>query len=251
MNLTPKMTPLARRIAAALHIDLAQLRGSGADGRVRKADVLAVANASAASRPAPGSQRLVQLTAWPLPQALTAVEVDMSAVAAYRTRYAADFARRRLELSDLACLLAVLARVLPAHPLLNAAWSEAGIVRRRRLHLYVCDGERSGVIRDAGDYTVRGMARRLREMAPADEATMRVRRLRVAWLAPEPLSVGQSAAVSLGPVLPQAVWHAEKLAIRPQAIITLNYDIRVLDQWQADQFLMSLQKQLASFADTL
>ncbi len=244
-----KITPLARQIATALNIDLARLRGSGADGRVRKADVLAAAHRPAATEAV--SQRLTISTAWPLPQALTAFEADMSAVAAYRARYAADFARRGLELSELACLLAAIAGVLPAHPLLNAAWSEAGIVRRRRLHLRVFDGKRSGVIRDAGDYTVRGMARRLREMMPADEATMSVRVSCAALLAPEPLPAGQSASLSLGPVVRQAVCEAENLAIRQRAIITLNYDIRVLDQHQADQFLMSLQKYLASFAGKL
>lgn len=243
-----KITPLARQIATALNIDPARLRGSGLDGRVRKADVLAAHHPAA---PEVVSQRLTLSTAWPLPQALTAFEFDMSAVAAYRARYATDFARRRLELSELACLLAAIAEVLPAHPLLNAAWSAAGIVRRRRLHLRVFDGERSGVIRDAGDYTVRGMARRLREMMPADEATMSVRVSRAALLAPEPLPAGQSASLSLGPVAPQAVWQAEKLAICPRAIIALNYDIRVLNQQQADQFLMNLQKQLAGFAGKL
>jgi pyruvate/2-oxoglutarate dehydrogenase complex dihydrolipoamide acyltransferase (E2) component len=249
MRLNSKITPTARQVAAALNIDPARLRGSGLDGRVRKIDVLAAANGhTATTRPAPAVQQLAIALHWPLPQALTAVEVDMSAVAAYRARYAADFARRRLELSDLACLLAVLVRVLPAHPLLNAAWNEAGILRRRRLHVQVFDGERSGVICDAGDYTVRGMARQLRDLAPSDEATLSIRVLYGARLAPEPLQVGRSAGLSLGSVTSQAVCHAETLAIRRRAIIALNYDIRVLDQRQADQFLMSLQKQLASFA---
>jgi pyruvate/2-oxoglutarate dehydrogenase complex dihydrolipoamide acyltransferase (E2) component len=92
------------------------------------------------------------------------------------------------------------------------------------------------------------MARQLRDLAPSDEATLSIRVLHGARLAPEPLQVGRSAGLSLGSVTSQAVCHAETLAIRRRAIIALNYDIRVLDQRQADQFLMSLQKQLASFA---
>src|SRR5579863_5243539 len=46
-----KASPVARRIAAELGVDLAAISGSGPDGRVVKADVMAAAN-GAASRPA-------------------------------------------------------------------------------------------------------------------------------------------------------------------------------------------------------
>ena len=46
-----KASPVARRIAAELGVDLASISGSGPDGRVVKADVMAAAN-GAASRPA-------------------------------------------------------------------------------------------------------------------------------------------------------------------------------------------------------
>ena len=44
-----KASPVARRIAAELGVDLAAVRGSGPDGRVVKADVMAAANGSAAA----------------------------------------------------------------------------------------------------------------------------------------------------------------------------------------------------------
>jgi pyruvate dehydrogenase E2 component (dihydrolipoamide acetyltransferase) len=46
-----KASPVARRIAAELGVDLAAISGSGPDGRIVKADVMAAAN-GAASRPA-------------------------------------------------------------------------------------------------------------------------------------------------------------------------------------------------------
>jgi pyruvate dehydrogenase E2 component (dihydrolipoamide acetyltransferase) len=49
-----KASPVARRIAAELGVDLASISGSGPDGRIVKADVMAAAN-GAASRPAAAS----------------------------------------------------------------------------------------------------------------------------------------------------------------------------------------------------
>jgi 2-oxoglutarate decarboxylase len=46
-----KVTPVAKRVAAALGVDLASVHGSGPAGRIGKEDVLAAANGAAAAKP--------------------------------------------------------------------------------------------------------------------------------------------------------------------------------------------------------
>jgi pyruvate dehydrogenase E2 component (dihydrolipoyllysine-residue acetyltransferase) len=55
-----KASPLARRLAREIGVDLATLKGSGPDGRIVKEDVLAAAEASGARRPAETGQQRPQ-----------------------------------------------------------------------------------------------------------------------------------------------------------------------------------------------
>jgi len=51
----PYVTPLVRRLAAELDVDLTAMKGSGVGNRIRKADVLAAAGTASAARTAPTS----------------------------------------------------------------------------------------------------------------------------------------------------------------------------------------------------
>jgi pyruvate dehydrogenase E2 component (dihydrolipoamide acetyltransferase) len=72
-------TPVTRKMARELGVDLASLEGTGANGRVMKADVLARAELGPASKAAPAqptqTQAQVQAPPPPAPQALAADEV--------------------------------------------------------------------------------------------------------------------------------------------------------------------------------
>ena len=50
-----RVSPLARKMAAKLGVDLSKLTGSGPSGRIRQQDVLAAANAAQAAAPAPAA----------------------------------------------------------------------------------------------------------------------------------------------------------------------------------------------------
>ena len=50
-----RVSPLARKTAAKLGVDLSKLTGSGPSGRIRQQDVLAAANAAQAAAPAPAA----------------------------------------------------------------------------------------------------------------------------------------------------------------------------------------------------
>ena len=50
-----RVSPLARKTAAKLGVDLSKLTGSGTSGRIRQQDVLAAANAAQAAAPAPAA----------------------------------------------------------------------------------------------------------------------------------------------------------------------------------------------------
>ncbi|WP_313624766.1 dihydrolipoamide acetyltransferase family protein [Achromobacter sp.] len=155
------VTPLARRLAAQQGVDLSTVTGSGPRGRIRAADVQAVAHRvgqpAAANEAAPsarveetrggaprtgipaasgtlrapsGIERTMaqRLTAakQQVPHFYLAVEAEMSAVMALRVQINALQTRQRLTLNHF--VLAAVGNALEAMPEVNRVWTDDGIL---------------------------------------------------------------------------------------------------------------------------
>ncbi len=141
-----KVSPVARRLAAERGVDLAAIAGSGPGGRILKEDVLraaeapAPAPAEAAAAVAPtgarGASRRQQPTRSQalvarrmaearatIPEFPVTIEVEIAAAADLRRQLAAIL-EPAPTLNDL--MVAAVARTLPAHPRLNAAYVDGG-----------------------------------------------------------------------------------------------------------------------------
>jgi pyruvate dehydrogenase E2 component (dihydrolipoamide acetyltransferase) len=93
-----KATPVARRIAREHEVDLLHVKGSGADGRIRKADVeayLAAPSAAEPEAPAPATATVPEAAAAPVPAIAPTVGPDTTEVETSRLRRA--IARRMTE----------------------------------------------------------------------------------------------------------------------------------------------------------
>lgn len=276
------VSPTARRIAAAHGLGLAGVAGSGPGGRVVKADVLAGVRhatchmphadapahdtAPVAPEPAPvtpGARRPGQAAASdfsPPPAGLTCpiitalVEADVTAALAVCAAEGAGFARLGLALSLTTYVAWVAAGLLPAHPLLQSSWSADGPVLRRRTHLAVAEGGAGGtlrwaLVRHAGDLTLRGMARAVRDGATGDHggATFSVVGLTtgaIRQIATPPLP-GTGAALSLGAPRRTLVATDEgALVARTLLELQISFDARAIDYGQAMGFLRALREGL-------
>ena len=253
------VTPLARSIAKAHGIELAAVAGSGAGGRILAADIRA---ALPMAQPASPSLAASQSPCLPvslspclpvslspcLPLATATFELDASATLARMAALREGFALLRLPLSFGACVVEAVAALLPAHPLLNARWDEQALVLRRRVHLALGEGGEAGLcwslIRDAGDLTLRGVARALatRGGEETEAATFAVVSMATgtAWHSAHPPLPQTAAALSVGQPVQQAVAVGEHMAMRPMASLTLCYDARVVDHQVAARFLAAL-----------
>jgi len=268
------ITPVARRIADAMRLDLSALGGTGPGGRITKRDVLAfragagaIAASAAEAVSAASPPRIAHVAPQDAPpHALTAMLVDLGTASAACDRRRAEFARRGLDLTPTACIALVAVAALARHPLLNAAWSDMGIVVRRRVHLAVVlpAGASAPVVRDAQDLNLRGMARAVSDImqsahvdvprpGQAEQATFTIscQPAGALWSSVPALSPHQSASLGIGAVrlrpLVADANGAERVVVHPTAVLTLAYDARVLDQSAADAFLRDLQVQLARF----
>jgi 2-oxoglutarate dehydrogenase E2 component (dihydrolipoamide succinyltransferase) len=188
------LSPVVRRLLAEHSLDPAQIRGTGTDGRVTRADVLAAVAARVV--PAPSGDRAAAFS--PMrrriaehmlgsvatsPHAFCSVVVDLEGVDRVR-REAAERWRRDegFGLTYLPFVARAVVDALRDHAELNASVVDDGLLVHRSVHLGIAvDLDREGlvvpVVRDADVKRLRGIARdafdlaaraRSRDLVPDD-----------------------------------------------------------------------------------
>ena len=200
-NTDAYVTPIVRKLAAELGVNLANIQGSGVGGRIRKEDVQAAAKPVAtqsvpvAQSPTPTASKSSPVTASPLrgttvtmsrlrkviaarmveslqvsAQLTTVVEVDVTKISRLRDRAKATFeAREGVKLSFLPFFAVAVCEALKVHPVLNSSVEGDQITYHGAEHLGIAvDTERGllvPVIHSAGDLNMGGIARKISDLA--------------------------------------------------------------------------------------
>ena len=186
------LSPLVRRMAREHNIDLSQLSGTGAGGRITKQDVeayLAQFQAAPAPPPAPppsvpgAKSRIEPMSAMRVkiaehmllsqrvsPHVTTVHKVDMTSVAAIRARHKEEVkARYGHSLTFLPFVARAAAEALRAFPLANASVDGHNIVYHNEIHIGIAVALEAGlivpVIRNADEKNVLGLQRAIADLA--------------------------------------------------------------------------------------
>ncbi|MBV5322874.1 MAG: 2-oxoglutarate dehydrogenase, E2 component, dihydrolipoamide succinyltransferase, partial [Ilumatobacteraceae bacterium] len=198
------VTPIVRKLANDLGVNLASVRGTGIGGRIRKEDVEAAAPKSAVaavasppasaaastpSAPRPAAvasplrgttvtmSRLRKVIAARMVESLqvsaqltTVIEVDVTKIARLRDRSKPTFeAREGVKLSFLPFFAVAVCEALKQHPVLNSSVEGDQIIYHGAEHLGIAvDTERGllvPVIHNAGDLNMGGVARKIADLA--------------------------------------------------------------------------------------
>ncbi len=193
------VTPIVRKLASDLGVNLASVRGTGIGGRIRREDVEAAAKPAAAAVVAPSAPSAPRTTspvaASPLrgttvtmsrlrkviaarmveslavsAQLTTVIEVDVTKIARLRDRAKASFeAREGVKLSFLPFFSVAVCEALKQHPVLNSFVEGYQIIYHGAEHLGIAvDTERGllvPVISNAGDLNMGGVARKISDLA--------------------------------------------------------------------------------------
>ncbi len=274
-----RYSPAVRQLAQEHGVDLSQVAGSGAAGRVTKKDLLefiaaggssvqpSAVDRTAAAAPIGAEEKILPFTAMRKTIAermvksrqtsahvVTFFEVDMSNVAKTRVER---------KLTYLPFVVSAVTRAIIKMPALNSSWGEAGIVLKRDVHMGIAvaidEGLLVPVLRDADKKSVTKLAAEVADLA---------NRARTKQLHPEEVQGGtftitnhggygslcstpiihqpQIAILGVGSVQKRAVVVNDAIAIRPMCYLSLAFDHRVIDGATADLFMAEVKRNLES-----
>jgi 2-oxoglutarate dehydrogenase E2 component (dihydrolipoamide succinyltransferase) len=276
------LSPLVRKLAREHNLDLTQMQGTGAGGRITKHDVeahLAPPPPPAAPAAAPHT-RIEPLSAMRIKIAehmvlskrtsahvTTIHRVDMTKVAKIRERSKAEFqAAYGFSLTYLPFLVRAAAAALRHFPLLNASLDGSNIIYHNEINIGIAVALENGlivpVVRGADEKNVAGLQRAIVDLAT---------RARSRQLKPDEVQGGtfsitnfgsygslvgtpiinqpQVAIMGVGTVEKTPVVIDDAIAIRSICLLSLSFDHRLIDGALADQFMSKVKQVLEAWSE--
>jgi len=276
-----RYSPLVRRLAKEFNINLEEVKGTGEGGRVTKRDIMDYV-ASKPGIPAPPTaeaekkvlerETLIpvspkrKITADRMAQSkrtavhvTTVFEVDMSKIERYRELNKENLKREGIHITYLPFITYATARALKEHPVLNASWTDDGIVQRNYINVGIAvsleDGLIVPVIKDTDKKDLLQLALEIQDIA---------QRSRTKKLKPEDVQAGtftitnygingslfgtpvillpQVAILGVGTVVKRPVIINDAIAIRSMVYLSLSFDHRVMDGANADTFIRKIKE---------
>ncbi len=198
------------------------------------------------------------------PHVTTVHEADLSRIIEYQKAHEAEFAQQGVKLTFTAFFVQAAVAALKAFPIVNASFTEQGIVMKRDLNIGIAvaidDGLIVPVIKHADEKSLLGIARAVNDLAT---------RAREKRLQPDEVQGGtftitnygvfgslfgtpvinqpQSAILGVGTLQKRPVVIHDAIAIRPMIYLALTFDHRLLDGAIGDQFMQKFKRYLEEY----
>ena len=275
-----KASPLARRLAQDVGVDISRVQGSGPGGRVVKRDIEA---AKTAGVPAPS------VTAWvpdgaeyqdvptsqmrktiakrlatsigPVPTFYLTVDIDMTRVIEARKSINAMLEAEGLKVSINDIVLKAVAAALRRHPECNAQWHDGFVRRFNSVHLGVAvaidDGLITPVVKNAHAKGIAQLSAEVRELAGRarerklvpDEytgSTFSVSNLGMLGVHEFTAIINppEAGILAIGAMVETPVVLDGAVTVRPRMRVTMSCDHRVIDGALGARYLQTLRAML-------
>ena len=279
-----KASPLARRIAKDVGVDLKLVQGSGPGGRVVKRDVEGgAAQSRVAAAPAPGSRlptpsgapyedvpltqirktiaKRLAASIGPIPHFFLTTEIDMERAAEAREALNKQLGEAGGKISFNDIVIKAVALALVQHRACNAWFQEDHIRYWNEVHVGMAvaieDGLITPVIRNADMKSLRQIGEESRELA----GRARTRRLKPEDYTGATFSVSnlgmfdidqftavinppEAGIVAIGSIAAKAVPDGDRVVVRRRLRVTMSCDHRVIDGATGAAYLKTLKQML-------
>jgi 2-oxoisovalerate dehydrogenase E2 component (dihydrolipoyl transacylase) len=287
-----RATPVVRKLASEHGVDLERVPGTGLNGRVTRQDVEQfIAQLQAAPQGGSQPQRVPAAAQPAMPQALAGdevvpltqmrkaianamvvskttiphaaamMEIDWTNVARFRASVRDSFkSREGYELTYLPFAIKAVTIALRRHPLVNAKWTDQGILKVKAINLGIAislgdDGLVVPVIKNADDLSITGIARAVRDLA----TRARSKKLTIqdfeggtftvnnggtlgTYLSYPIVNPGQAAIMTTEAIGKRVVaLDDDTIGIRTMGNVVLSFDHRIMDGATAAAFLKDVK----------
>jgi 2-oxoglutarate dehydrogenase E2 component (dihydrolipoamide succinyltransferase) len=281
-----RSSPLVRRMAGEHGVDVGQIPGSGAGGRVTKRDILqylAAQGSRAPSSPSPSAPRVpsnveirplsvmrrkiaehMVLSRRTSAHVHSVFHVSFATVARIRQQKTQEYERHGAKLTYLAFIARAITGALRRHPLINASLDGTNVVYKKDINLGIAVALEGGlivpVVKNADGKSMLELSRAIADLAE---------RARSKQLKPEEVQDGtftitnpgqhgaqfgmpiinqpQVAILGVGAIEKRPVVIDDAIAIRLMAYLTLGYDHRLIDGATADRFMADVRDRIEQF----
>jgi len=275
-----KASPLARRLAEEMGVDIGTVAGSGPGGRVVKRDIEAARAAGPSAHAAPTwtadeteyediptsqmrktiAKRLIT-SIGPVPTFYLTNDVDMGRVIEARKSINTMLERDGLKVSINDIVLKAVAAALRQHPNCNAQWQDGFVRRFNAVHIGVAvaidDGLITPVVRNAHLKGIKQIGAEVRELAGRarekklmpDEytgATFSVSNLGMFGIHEFTAIINppEAGILAVGGIEEKPVVVDGEIVVRSRMRITMSCDHRVIDGAQGARYLATLKAML-------
>lgn len=265
-------SPAVRQLAKERGVDLSQVTGTGAGGRVTKKDVqdFVTQGGHSVKATSPGTDQSMGEDIVPFTQMRKTIAERMvkskQTSAHVATFFEADFSgistfREGRGLTYLPFVIRAVTRAIREVPVLNSSWGDQGVIIKKDIHIGIATALEEGllvpVVRHADRKGLTQLAKEVADLAD---------RARSKRLSPEEVQGGtftitnhggsgslfstpiihqpQIAILGVGAIQKRAVIINDAIAIRPMGYLSLSFDHRVIDGATADQFMAKVKGSL-------
>jgi len=266
-------SPLARKVAADLGVDIQRVQGSGPGGRIVRSDVENAPRGGTSAGPARADEvvrnspmrktiaRRLLASHSDIPTFFLTATFDMKGFVDLRTALKAKLPDVRVSYNDI--LILAVAQSLRAHPNINASWGESDITRHGRIDIGIAvalpDGLITPVVRRADTKSLpeigaetRELAGRAREMRLAPEeytgGTFTISNLGMMQIEQFTAIINppEAAILAVGAIESVPVVVDGELEIGHRMKVTMTCDHRVIDGASGAAFLQTVRNYVES-----
>lgn len=255
-----RVSPIARRLAKKLGVDLADVTGTGRNGRISKEDVeraAATAAPAAATAATPLTSRRQTIA-----RRLVAAKQEVPHYyVSRRVDMRAALAAKRDGVSVNAIIMHAVAKAMAAEPLLNSHLSDEGLIARDSVDINMAVDTEQGLVapllRDVQTMDLEALTAASRDLAERargnvlDKADLDIGGFTVSNLGilgvdefTAIITPPQTGILAVGALAETPVATDGGVSVRPQMTVTLSADHRVVDGADAARFLASLAEAL-------
>ncbi len=266
-----RATPLAKKLAREMGLDLTLVTGSGSAGRVLAADVRAAAQTRPSLAPV-GEERLVPHSGMrraiarnmmhsklETAQTYMSLTADAGAIVSHRQallEHVEQTHGARLTITDL--FMKVTGAAIAAHPVINTRWSENGVTFLPEVHMGMAMALDEGLIVPV----IKSINRKTLGQVAAERVAL-IERCRAGKFLPDDISgstftlsamgmfgiesftaninASEAAILAVGAIIEKPVAISGQIVIRPVVNLTLTYDHRIIDGAEAGKFMQTLK----------